>query len=37
VPFRTLGLAFRKTSPRKVLFEQLAGAFAEIAHSRVAA
>jgi LysR family hydrogen peroxide-inducible transcriptional activator len=37
VPFRTLGLAFRKTSPRKQLFQGLAGAFAEIAQSRVAA
>jgi LysR family hydrogen peroxide-inducible transcriptional activator len=37
VPFRTLGLAFRKTSPRKDLFLSLAQAFAEIAASRVAA
>lgn len=37
IPFRTLGLAFRKTSPRKPLFHALAGAFTEIAQSRVAA
>jgi LysR family hydrogen peroxide-inducible transcriptional activator len=37
VPFRTLGLAFRKTSPRKDLFRDLAQAFAEIAASRLVA
>lgn len=34
VPFRTLGLAFRKTSPRKELFLDLAKAFAKIAATR---
>lgn len=37
VPFRTLGLAFRRTSPRKELFRNLATGLAEIAATRLAA
>jgi LysR family hydrogen peroxide-inducible transcriptional activator len=36
VPYRTLGLAFRKTSPRKELFSELAKTLSKIGAVRLA-